>query len=373
MTLLQDLRYALRQLRKSPGFTAIAVISLALAIGANTTIFSYANKQIYARLGVPHPEQLRLFSVRGDEHIAVHDLAGNGSIGSNPSYLDAFTYPVYRQLRQNNSVMQEIFAFNELPSVNITLDGVPRVGAAELVSGNFYAQMQLHPQLGRGILPSDDGAPGTGSVAVISDAFWHRAFGGRDVLGKTLRVNTVPITIVGVNPPEYTSAQAGLRSMPELFLPLSLASVLSPGRGEFDPTGPDLWWIQLMARTRPGISDARAQAALDTVLGAAVRGTATVGKDETLPHIVLQDGSHGDNFGNAELARPIYILLGLSGGVLLLACANLANLILARATFRQREIGVRMALGAGRGRLLRQLLTESFVLASLGGVAGLAL
>ena len=373
-----DLLYATRILRKSPGFTAIAIASLALGIGANTTIFSYANQTLYVRLGVPNPEQLRLFTVRGDEHMVVHDLWGNGSIGAADSHLDAFTYPIYQQFLQRNpalqAVLQDVVAFKDLGSINITAGGSPETGPGELVSGNFYAQMQLRPQLGRGILPSDDGPPGSGSVVVLSDRFWHSAFGGsREVLGKTLRVNTLPLTIVGVNPPEYTGARAGSLTSPELFLPLSLVSVLNPGRGNSDPVGPALWWLTLMARTRPGVSDARAEAALNAVFNAAVRGTITLDKGDTIPRLLLQDGSRGDDFDQGDLAKPTYILLALAGLVLLLACVNIANLMLARATFRQREMGVRLALGAGRGRILRQLMTESLLLAAAGGAFGLVL
>jgi predicted permease len=373
-SIVQDISYAARQLRKSPGFAVVAVASLALAIGVNTTIFSYANRMLYMRIGVPHASELRLLSLRGDEHILVHDLSGNGSIGEHDSRLDSFTYPVYKELRQHNSVLQEIVAFNDMGSVNVVLDGEARVSAAEMVSGNFYSQMQLRPELGRGILPSDDGAPGTGSVVVISDRFWHSAFGGsRDVLGKVIRVGSVPLTIVGVNPPEYIGAQAGSPIAPELFLPISLASALNPGRGDNDLAGPSMWWMQLMARAKPGVSEAQAEAALTVALNAAVRATVTVEKDETMPRVVVQDGSRGDDFGIAELAKPTYILMGLAGLVLLLACANVANLMLARATARQREMGVRMALGAGRGRIMRQLLTESLLLAAIAGVCGLAL
>jgi predicted permease len=369
-----DLLYAVRILRKSPSFTAIAVASLALAIGANTTIFSYANQMLFARLGVPQASQLRLLTIIGDEHMAVHDLWGNGSIGTNPSYLDAFPYPVYQQLRKQNSVLEDLFAFKDLPSVNITAADELRVGAAELVSGNFYTQMHLQPELGRPILPSDDGAPGSGSVVVLSDRFWHSEFGGsRNVLGKTIRVNTTLLTIVGVNPPEFLGAAAGSPTSPELFLPLSLVSILNPGSGDTDPVGPGLWWLQIMARARPGIAQPQAEAALSVALNAALRATTTLPKDETIPRVLLYDGSRGDDFDQGELARPIYILLALAALVLLLACANVANLLLARATARQREVSVRMALGAGRVRILRQLFTESLLLATLGGLCGLVL
>ncbi|WP_263373939.1 ABC transporter permease [Granulicella aggregans] len=372
--LVQDVRYAVRQLRKNQGFACVVVASLALAIGVNTTIFSYVNRMLYMRLGLPHAGELRLLSLRGDEHMLVHSFSGNGSIGAHDSHLDAFSYPVYQELRKRNTVLGDLVAFNDRGSESVTLDGVARTASAEAVSGNFYTVMQIRPELGRGILPGDDGAPGSGSVVVISDRFWHSAFGGaRDVIGKVIRVGATPLTIVGVNPPEYIGAQAGSPAVPELYIPLSLAAVLNPGRGDMDLAGPSLWWLQVMGRVRPEVSKTQAEAALSVALNAAVRATTTLEKDETMPRVVVQDGSRGDDFGIAELAKPTYILMGLAGLVLLLACANIANLMLARATVRQREMGVRMALGAGRARILRQLLTESLLLAAIAGVCGLSL
>jgi predicted permease len=373
-TLLQDLRYAIRHLRKSPGFTAIAVVSLALAIGANTTIFSFANQMLFVTLGVPHPEQLRMLTVTGNDHVAIHDTWGSSRSDNGVWRTDGVSWPVYRQLLRENSVLEPLTAFKNLGSVNVTSGGSPLSANAELVSGNLYTQLQLRPQLGRPILPTDDGTPGTGNVALLSDAFWHHAFGGSpDAIGKTIFVNNTPMTIVGVNPPSFTSPEGIGGGSPQIFLPLSLITVLRPGTKDSDPLGPDMWWVPLMARAKPGVSNATAQAALDVQLAAAVRSTMTLAKDDTLPHISVDDGSRGDTIGMEQIAAPIYILLGFSGLVLLLACTNIANLLLSRATFREREMSVRMALGAGRGRILQQVLTESVLLASLGGLAGLFL
>jgi predicted permease len=373
--LWQDVRYALRILRKSPGFTAIAVASLALAIGANTTIFSYANQVLFVRLGVPHPEQLRVFRLTGDDHIAVREIKGYDVYVSDDGHfhLGLFPYPTYQQLRHNNRVVEDIFAFMRPPDVDITVAGTPEVGKVEFVSGNFYTQMQVKPQLGRSIEPADDGTPGGGAVAVISDSFWHRDLGRADgVIGKTIRVNLTPVTIIGVNPPNFSGPVAADTSAPEIFLPLSMLSTLFP-----DPTGvlmdPNTLLLQVMARSKPGISTAVAQAALDTSFNAAFRGTAIVNKGETVPRLSLEDGSRGITCGTRNLLQPLYIVLGLAGLVLLLACANIANLMLARASVRQREMSVRMALGAGKVRILRQVLIESLLLSAMGGFAGLVL
>jgi predicted permease len=374
-SLWADLCYAVRILSKSPGFTAVAVASLALAIGANTTIFSYANQVLFVRLGVPHPEQLRVFRLTGDDHIAVREIKGHDVYVSDDGHfrLGLFPYPAYQQLRHNNRVVEDIFAFMQPPDVDITAAGMSEVGKVEFVSGNFYTQMQVKPQLGRPIEAADDGTPGGGAVAVISDSFWHRDFGGtQDVIGKTIRVNLTPVTIIGVNPPNFSGPVAADTSAPEIFLPLSMLTTVFP-----DPTGilmaPNTLLLQLMARSKPSVSTAAAQASLDTSFNAAFRGTAIVNKGETVPRLSLEDGSRGITSGTRDLLQPLYIVLGLAGLVLLLACANIANLMLARASLRQREMSIRMALGAGKVRILRQVLTESLLLSAMGGAAGLVL
>ena len=368
-----DLRYAARILRKSPGFTAIAVGSLALAIGANTTIFSIANEMLYERLGVPHPEQLRLFTLIGDKNVAVHSSWGTWNrLTDGRTTFNSFTYPIYQQLKKDNRVLQDIFAFKDIGRANVTVDGEARAVQLELVSGNFYEQMQVTPALGRAILSSDDSVPSAGAVTVISDGFWQRSFGrSPNVIGKVINVNTIPVTIIGVNPRGFTGAKS-VQSSPELFMPLSMIPLLHA-----DMMGGPLlsntmvFWVQLMARTKPEIPVAQAQIALNLAVSAAVRSTMTLKKDDTMPKLALDDGSRGLNFAAREFAKPIYVLLALVGFVLLLACANIANLMLARASARQREMGVRLALGAGRSRILRQVLTESLMISFMGGIAGL--
>ncbi|HSY70247.1 MAG TPA: ABC transporter permease [Edaphobacter sp.] len=371
-----DLRYAVRILRKSPGFTAIAVGSLALAIGANATIFSVANEMLYERLKVPHPEQLQLFAMTGDKHVAVHSSWGDwNTIPGGRTLLHSFSYPIYQQLRKDNRVLQEIFAFKELGRANVTIDGSAQAIQLELISGNFYDQMQVKPALGRAIMSSDDGAPGTGAVATISNAFWQRSFGGSpNVLGKVISVNTIPVTIVGVNPRGFTGAN-NAQSSPEVFMPLSMIPLL---RAELGNDGPLLssnkvFWVQMMARSKPGVPIEQARAALEVALIAAMRSTPTVKKDDTMPTLLLEDGSKGLNFAARHFAKPLYVLLALVAFVLLLACANIANLMLARASTRQREMGVRLALGAGRWRILRQVLTESLMISAMGGALGFIL
>jgi predicted permease len=372
-----DIGFAVRILCKSPGFTAIAVGSLALAIGANTTIFSFANQLLFVRLQVPHPEQIRLFRLTAERHMAIHGFISGDGYPSDDGRLHfgPMPYPAYRQLRQQNRVIEDLIAFNEIPDVDISAAGPPEIGKVEVVSGNFYDQMQVKPQLGRLIGSSDDAALGSGAVAVISNSFWHREFGGaRDVLGKSIRVNLATVTIVGVNPSGFRGPVDADASAPEVFMPLSMVRALVPVPDAKNPfLKPDVASVEVMARVKPGISTATAQAALDKAFDTALRATATINKGDTIPRLTLEDGSRGITTFLRTQMRPLYILLGLAGLVLLLACANIASLMLARASTRQREMSVRIALGARRQRILRQVLTESLLLSAIGGLAGLVL
>jgi predicted permease len=374
-----DLRYALRMLARSPGFAAIAVGSLALGIGVNTVLFTAAQHTLLDRLAVPHPEQLRLLAWTEPKEGAVEslwgwydDLPGGGETST------SFSYPVYQQLRKQNTAMQSLFAFKPLDRQTVTIDGHAEAVAAEMVSGNYYSSLEVWPQLGRGIQESDDGKPGSGPVVVISDRFWTREFARSPlVIGKTILVNMTPMTIIGVNPRGFTGAYSA-QETPDVFLPFSMQPIAVPltfGDAVSSSwlTNTNLWWVLVMGRMKPGLSDRTAAASLNVILVQAVRATMTVKNNRQTPRMLITDGSRGQNPAAEGLAKPISVLLGLGGFVLLLACANLANLLLARASARQREMSVRLALGAGRRRILRQLLTESLLLSLLGGAAGLTL
>ena len=369
-----DLRYGIRILGKSPGFTAIAIISLALAIGANTTIFSVAKQLLYDRLAVPHATDLRLLAWTSREDSAVHsDWGDRHNVPGGRVVSSVFSYPVFQQLRANNRVLEDLFAFKN-DSMNATIRGTAERVNSEMVSGNYYTQLGVVPVLGRGITLADNANPYAGAVAVISYGLWERDYGrSPDVLGQTIRVNDTPMIIVGVNPKGFTSA-ADVQSSPDVFLPLSMQPHVSPKPRKLQPIlDPDLWWVNIMGRTKPGVPDVTAQAALDTQLAAAVRGTMTVKKGEDIPHLDLRDGSRGLFEERQKYGQPMAILMAFVGLVLLLACANIANLMLARGAQRQREMSVRLALGAGRMRILRQMLVESLLLASAGGACGCVL
>lgn len=372
-TLLQDVRFSLRGLRKSPGFTAIAIGSLALGIGANTAIFILAKQVLLDRLAVPHPEQLQLFRWTAPKNSIVHSVWGwevttpGGQVTST-----SFPYPVYRQLRHDNRTLGYLFAFKDVYRLASAVGGKAIAVQGQMVSGNYYQALGVQPALGRAILPSDDAVPGSGAVAVISDGFWTRQFTrSTSVIGRAIDLNGNPLTIIGVNPPEFTGAGDAHLS-PDVFFPLSMQPLVVPnGKGSVF-NEPVLWWVHIMARSRSGEPLQMVQAAMGTMFQSAVRAIDKPTKGEAVPHLVLADGSRGLNRSARTLTQPVYVLMALAGMVLLLACANLANLLLARFAARQREIGVRMALGAGRVRIARQMLTESLLLSFAGGILGFA-
>jgi len=368
-----DVRYGIRILAKSPGFTAIAALSLALAIGANTTIFAIGKQLLYDRLNVPHPEQLRMLRWNGDSHVVVQSMWGDfDSTPGSGITSSSFSYPIYQQLRDHNEKLQDLIAFKE-DGMNATINGNAQRVNASMVSGNFYAALGVRPQLGRVLQASDDAVPGSGSVVVISDGLWQKRYGrSASVLGQTLTLNQAAMTIVGVNPPGFTGTK-NVQAPPDLFVPISMQPVIDPKGKTSLLTDSSLWWLNVVARAKPGIKDSEAEAALGVQLQAAVRATATVGAGDTIPRLAIVDGSRGLHFSDRVFRKPLFVLSGFTAFVVLLACANIANLLLARGAQRRREMSVRLAMGAGRARILRQLLTESLMLAAIGGAGGLVL
>jgi predicted permease len=353
-SIVQDVRYSLRILRKSWGFTAIAAISLALAVGANTTIFSVMKRLLLDRLEVPHAEQLRLLHWHGDKHTAVSNMWGIADNVAEGTAAASFSYPAFEQLRRDNHVLEDLFAFKNVGTMNATIDSSAQILQGELVSGNFFDQLQVQPQLGRPILPDDDriGAP---TVALISAEVWHRAFGSSPaVLGRTITVNMAPVTIIGVAPSGFTGAESVNGSL-------------------LGASSPQIWWLNIMGRARDGVADNSARAALEASLSAVVRSTLRLDADTTIPRLDVLDGSRGLFRSKQMFAKPVEVLMAVVGLVLLLACSNIASLLFARSMARQREVALRLALGAGRARVLRGVLTESLLLSALGGTLGVAL
>jgi predicted permease len=374
----RDVRFALRMLRNSPGFASIAIGSLALGIGANTVIFTVAQHMLLDRLSVSHPEQLRMLEWTQPSNNGVIQNMWGWFAGSDNSELStSFSYQVYEQMRRQNRSMEALLAFKPLGEQTVNVNGHAESDDVQLVSGNYFSALGVQPQLGRAIEEADDGTVGSGPVVVISDLFWTNHFGrSAAVIGKTIMVNTTPLTVVGVAPRGFTGAYSA-QDTPDVFLPLSMQPIVSPPdwSDAGSPnllTDPKLWWVLVMGRVKAGVPDAKAAAELNVTMDAAVRVTMPV-KDKAMPRLLVIDGSRGQNPDGESLSRPIYVLMGLAGFVLLLACANLANLLLARGSARQREMSVRVALGAARWRILRQVLTENLMLSIAGGATGLAL
>ncbi len=345
-----DLVLAARLLRKNPGFTLVAVVSLALAIGANTTIFSVGKQLLFDRLDVPHSSSLRL--------LATTD----------------FSYPVYEHLRAQNTVLGDLLAFHATAANATVGDNAERVLLHE-VSGNYYEVLGVRAQIGREIRPSDD-MPGSVAVAMISDGFWNREFERSPAaIGRSITINDVPVTIIGVNPEGFTGAGSTLPSeTPAIIVTLAKATLVTPAsNGRNWLADPAAGGLIVLGRAKPGVSDSAAQAALDTQFSAIVRTLLPIHAGDAVPRLTLRDGSRGLFAQQQVFATPIAVLMIFLGLVLLLACANIASLMLARGARRQREMSLRLVLGAGRARILRQMLIESLLLAAIGGAAGLAL
>lgn len=373
---VQDSRYALRKLWKNPGFTIVAAISLGLAIGANTTIFSVSRQLLYQRLNVPDASELRLLAWTGtEEHVAVHHVHGNynqlpGGLATSTSY----SYPAYQQLRAGNRVLGDLLAFRDT-WMNVTVGEYAERVMVEMVSDNYYSVLDVQPALGRPIQGMDSEVASR-PVAIISDAFWDRKFDRSPaILGRSFKLNDTSVVIIGVNPKGFTGAKTTIPSeTPDVIVPLILQPVLTPSSdGRSWLSNPGQWWVNILGRAQKNISNAAAQNALDTQLSAIVRATMPVRKGEDIPRLVIRDGSRGLFEQEKVFAKPLLILTLLVGIVLLLACVNIANLMLARTARRQREVSLRIALGAGRRRILCQLLTESLVLAVIGGTVGLVI
>ncbi len=368
----QDVRYSVRALGKSPGFLLVAVLTLALGIGANTAIFAVVNAVILRALPVSHPEQLTLLT-DPDEAATNVETTEHGE-------RRILSYPEFVELRNHNSVFSGLLAAQSQPvSVDVIENrtGSPSTKArVQLVSGEFFDVLGVQPALGRAFTAAEDSAPGANPVAVLSDSFWRRALGADPaVTGMTLRIGGGIFRVVGVAPPGFHGILVGNDT--EIWLPITMQAQALPGRDYLNPR--DTLWLQVMGRLAPGMSRPHAEAGINVGFQqflrewAASERTPKAAQNMLDQRIKLRDGASGASALRGQFSDPLKLLVAMVGLVLLIACANIANLLLARASGRTREIGIRLALGASRVRIVRQLLTESLLIAAAGGALGMVL
>ena len=368
-TLLQDVRYGLRMLAKNPGFTFIAILTLALGIGANTAIFSLLNQVLLRRLPVRNPAELVVLKSPGPKH---------GHVWSDGDDSEIFSYPLYKGLAKNTAVFDGVMARYQF-SAAIASHGQTDRGSGELVTGNYFEVLGVRPALGRVLSLADDDAQGAHPVLVLSHAYWTRHFGGdAGALNQTILVNNTEMTIVGVAQTGFSGIQVG--QTPDIFVPMTMKGQMTPIRNGLDDWNDS--FLAVLARLKTGVSKEQAEAGINVDYpGLLEQQAATLklragGKDRQeflSKKIVLYPGAQGRTTVQRDSGPALMALFAMVALVLLISCTNVANLLLAKAAARQREFAIRSALGATPGRMMRQLLVESFLCALGGGVLGLIL
>jgi putative ABC transport system permease protein len=369
----QDIRYALRQLRKSPGFTAIVVLTLALGIGANAAVFTLFDQVLLRMLPVEKPKELVRFVWTGSFAGSMSSFGGDSS--------NYFSYPMYKDLRDQNQVFSGIVAADRI-SLGVSWHNQAKNEEAEIVTGNYFEMLGLRPALGRLFTQADDTAKNANPVVVLSYDYWRTRFGAeRDVVGQSVLINGHAFAIVGVAPQNFNSAIGGYR--PGVFIPTSMMEIAMPwaAPGHRLENHQDLW-LTLLARLKPGVTAAQAQASLAPLWHALRAQELTLYKtasprfkhgflDES--HLEVKDDSQGFSPNRTDLRTPLIILMSMAGLLVALCAINVATLLLLRAAARVREMSMRYALGARRSRIVSQLLVEGGLLGVMGSVAGLLL
>ncbi len=364
-TFFNDVRYGLRVLAKNPGFTAVVVLTLALGIGANTAIFSLLDQAILRALPVKDPGRL----------VLVNDAEFRSGWSTSDNDAMVYSYPHYKEVRDGIPLFDGVIARARVP-LSVASGGVAERASGDVVSGNFFSVLGVGPALGRVLVPEDDRVPGASPVAVLSYSYWQSRFGSdRDVIGRKISVNAYPFTVIGVAAPGFAGLLKGHNV--DVFVPIAMKRQITPDWNGLVER--DIMWLNIFARLKPGVSREQAEAAIQgpyhAILEAeiqSIKNPRATFRDRYLrQHISLRPAAQGINLLSQTWAKPLLVLAGCVGLVLLITCANVAGLMIAKAAGRQREVAIRLALGARRGAIVRQLVTETLLLGAAGGLVGL--
>ena len=379
-----DLHFAVRTMRRNPAFTTVVVLTLAVGIGANTALFSIVNAVLLKPLPVRNPQELALMVWDAENRQFVIEGGYDGSASSDYStsgHLQgtSFPYITFERMRRATDTFADVFAFATNEKVNVVAEGQAELASGQFITGDYYHGLGVRAWRGR-LLAESDEASGASPAAVITWRYWQRRFAGDSgVLGRVVTINNVRFTIVGITPPEF-SAAVQLDETADVTLPISTEPLVRSQNPRM--TKPGLWWLRIMARLRPGVSREQAQTRLDPIFQQSVvdawsqlpetrKQTAKI-TSRDYPHLFVRPGAQGDEFARRQYHGPLEILMAVVGLVLLIACINVANLLLAKGSGRQSEFAMRLALGARRSRLMRQTLTESLLLSAIAGIVGCA-
>jgi macrolide transport system ATP-binding/permease protein len=375
--LAQDIRYGSRMMVRNRLFTALAALSLALGIGANTAIYSFMDSILWRSLPVSDPAALVVVKWRSGPHntatgseSVMRSMDGHVYRENSGRIAAIFPFPAFERLQEASApVLSYLFAHKQVGGMNVRINGEAELVQGEYVTGDFFHGLAVSPAAGR-LIFADDDRTGAAPVTVLSQGYSQRRFGdAASAIGQPILINNVAFTVVGVTPSEFFGVDPA--SAPQVYLPMRASLLFDPGAGSAF-LDQNYYWVEMMGRLRPGVDRAQAQVALAGHFGQWVATTATTDRERAnLPVLHLEEGAGGLDSLRRQYSQPLYVLLTMVGLMLAIACANTANLLLARAAARKREIAVRLSLGGGRGRVIRQLLTESLLLASLSGAFGI--